>query len=50
MQLSLNQYEEVMMESGYDIIDDVSCVTEEELMEIGITKKGLLKICCICTL
>lgn len=40
MQLGLNQYEEVMMESGYDDIDFVSSVTEEELTDIGITKKG----------
>ena len=41
MQLGLNQYEEVMMESGYDDIDFVSSVTEEELIDIGISKKGL---------
>ena len=29
-----------MMESGYDDIDFVSSITEEELMEIGIAKKG----------
>ena len=45
MQLGLNQYEEVMMESGYDDIDFVSSVTEEELIEIGISKKG--KYLCI---
>ena len=40
MQLGLNRYEEVMMESGYDDIDFVSSVTEEELTDIGISKKG----------
>ena len=40
MQLGLSQYEEVMIESGYDDIEFVVGVTKEDLMDIGITKKG----------
>ena len=29
-----------MIESGYDDIDFITSVTEEELLEIGINKKG----------
>ena len=29
-----------MMDNGYDDIDFITSVTEEELLEIGITKKG----------
>ena len=39
-QLGLCQYEDVMLDSGYDDIDFVVSVTEEDLMNIGITKKG----------
>ena len=39
-QLGLSQYETVMIESGYDAIDFITSVDEEELVEIGITKKG----------
>ena len=40
MQLGLSQYDYVMLDSGYDDIDFVVSVTEEDLMDIGITKKG----------
>lgn len=43
-QLGLSQYENVMIESGYDAIDFITSVTEEELVEIGITKQGFLKL------
>lgn len=43
MQLGLSQYEERIMESGYDDIDFVSDYTVEELMiDIGMTKKGIM--------
>ena len=39
-QLGLSKYESVMLESGYDDIDFITSVTVEELVDIGITKKG----------
>ncbi len=39
--LNLNQYEQVLMDAGYDDIDFVSDITTEELQDIGITKKGI---------
>ena len=38
--LNLNQYEQVLMDAGYDDIDFVADITTEELQDIGITKKG----------
>lgn len=40
MLLNLSQYEQVLMDAGYDDIDFVSDITTEELQDIGITKKG----------
>ena len=40
-QLGLSQYETLMIESGYDAIDFITSVDQEELVEIGITKQGL---------
>ena len=42
MLLSLSQYEQVLMDAGYDDIDFVSDITTEELQDIGITKKGTM--------
>ena len=39
--LSLSQYENDLLEAGYDDIDFVSDITVDELCDIGITKKGL---------
>ena len=38
--LNLSQYEQVLMDAGYDDIDFVADITTEELQDIGITKKG----------
>ena len=35
-----------MIESGYDDIDFITSVTEEELLEIGINKKGRSLLLC----
>ena len=40
MLLNLSQYEQVLMEAGYDDIDFVTDISSEELQDIGITKKG----------
>ena len=40
--LNLTQYEQVLMDAGYDDIDFVSDITTEELQDIGITKKGMI--------
>ena len=45
-QLGLNEYETLMIESGYDDIDFITSVTEEELLEIGINKKGRSSLLC----
>ena len=45
-QLGLNEYETLMIESGYDDIDFITSVTEEELLEIGINKKGRSLLLC----
>ena len=42
--LNLTQYEQVLMDAGYDDIDFVSDITTEELQDIGITKKGIIII------
>ena len=42
--LNLTQYEQVLMDAGYDDIDFVSDITTEELQDIGITKKGTIII------
>lgn len=34
-----------MIDSGYDDIDFITSVTEEELIDIGITKKGITRYC-----
>ena len=38
--LGLTEYEEVLMDAGYDDIDFISDISNEELQDIGITKKG----------
>ena len=41
MLLNLIQYEQVLIDAGYDDIDFVTDISSEELQDIGITKKGL---------
>ncbi len=38
--ISLTQYEQALIDAGYDDIDFISDISSEELEEIGITKKG----------
>ncbi len=38
--LGLIQYEQVLIDAGYDDIDFISDISNEELQEIGITKRG----------
>ena len=38
--LGLSQYEAVLLEAGYDDIDFVTDITLEELVDVGISKKG----------
>lgn len=45
--LGLAQYEPVLLEAGYDDIDFISDITVEELVDIGITKKGTHAALCI---
>ena len=45
--LNLTQYEQVLMDAGYDDIDFVSDITTEELQDIGITKKGTIISYCV---
>ena len=40
--LGLSQYEQILLDAGYDDIDFISDITGEELQDIGITKRGLL--------
>lgn len=40
-QLGLGQYEEVLLDAGYDDIDFITDITTEELMDVGVTKKGM---------
>ena len=47
--LNLSQYEQVMMDAGYDDIDFVTDISGEELQDVGITKKGeLVCLRCLC--
>ena len=41
--MGLQQYEGIMEDAGYDDIDYVKDITEEELKEIGVKKPGHLK-------
>ena len=38
--LGLGQYEEVMLEAGYDDIDFICDITLDDLQDLGITKIG----------
>ncbi len=38
--IGLVQYEEVLVEAGYDDIDFISDISGDELQDIGITKNG----------
>lgn len=38
--IGLTQYEQALIDAGYDDIDFISDITSEELEDIGITKKG----------
>ena len=38
--IGLSQYEQALIDAGYDDIDFVSDISSEELEEIGVTKKG----------
>ena len=40
--IGLVQYEEVLVEAGYDDIDFISDISGDELQDIGITKNGQL--------
>ena len=40
--MGLVQYEEVLVEAGYDDIDFISDISGDELQDIGITKNGQL--------
>ena len=39
--IGLSQYEQDLIDAGYDDIDFISDITSEELEDIGITKKGM---------
>ena len=38
--LGLEQYEQVLIDAGYDDIDFISDISPDELQDIGIIKKG----------
>lgn len=38
--LGLSEYEQELIDAGYDDIDFISDITSEELEDIGINKKG----------
>ena len=40
--LGLSEYEQILLDAGYDDIDFISDITSEELQDIGINKRGLL--------
>lgn len=46
--LQLSQYEQTMLDAGYDDIDFVCDVTLDDLHDIGIVKKGELCVCSSC--
>ena len=37
----MSQYEASLLEAGYDDIDFVADITSDELIDLGITKKGV---------
>ena len=38
--LQMSNYEETLVEAGYDDLDFISDMTLDDLLDIGITKKG----------
>ncbi len=38
--IGMRQYEEVLVDGGYDDIDFISDISSDELQDIGITKNG----------
>ena len=48
--LGLSQYEEILLEAGYDDIDFIADITLDELIDLGITKKGRDVKCHYCHL
>lgn len=44
--LGLSQYYQVLVQNGYENIDFVSDISLEDLQEIGITKLGMVDLCC----
>lgn len=42
--LQLSQYEQTMLDAGYDDIDFVCDITLDDLHDIGIVKKGELRV------
>ncbi len=38
--IGMIQYEEVLVDGGYDDIDFISDISSDELQDIGITKNG----------
>ena len=42
-EIGLQQYEGVLVEAGYDEIEYLTDITEEELNEVGMTKQGHVK-------
>lgn len=42
-EIGLQQYEGVLVEAGYDEIEYLTDITEEELNEVGVTKQGHVK-------
>ena len=43
--IGLSQYEQLLIDAGYDDIDFISDISSEELEDIGITKKGEWRGC-----
>ena len=42
-EIGLQQYESVLVEEGFDDIDYLADITEEDLHEVGISKQGHVK-------
>lgn len=42
-EIGLKQYESALVEAGYDEIEYLTDITEEELSEVGMTKQGHVK-------
>ena len=43
--LKMSQYEETLLEAGYDDVDFICDMTLDDLHDIGITKKGAVFSC-----